>query len=44
MADRWRPDNAMDGRHVWLPVQFDKEGKPFLVWLDQWDLGFFKRK
>ena len=44
MADRWRPDNAIDGRHVWLPVQFDKEGKPFLAWLDQWDLGFFKRK
>jgi hypothetical protein len=44
MADRWRPENAIDGRYVWLPVQFDKDGKPFLAWLDQWDLGFFDRQ
>ncbi len=24
MADRWRPDNAIDGRYVWLPIQFGK--------------------
>ena len=42
MADQWRPRNAIDGRHVWLPIQF-KDGKPFVEWLDKWDLGFFKR-
>jgi beta-xylosidase len=41
MADRWRPDNAIDGRYVWLPVQFNKDGMPFLEWKDGWDLGIF---
>ena len=41
MADRWRPENAIDGRHVWLPIEFDKTGKPFIQWRDKWDLGFF---
>ena len=41
MADRWRPRNAIDGRYIWLPVQF-KDGQPFLQWMDRWDLGFFK--
>jgi hypothetical protein len=40
MADRWRPDNAIDGRYVWLPLQFDGE-TPFLEWKDEWDLDFF---
>jgi len=43
MADRWRPENAIDGRYVWLPVQFDQTGKPFLAWLDQWDMNVFNR-
>lgn len=42
MADRWRPQNAIDGRYVWLPVQFDKQGIPFLEWMEQWDLSFFE--
>lgn len=40
MADRWRPKNAIDGRYIWLPVQFEK-GMPILKWYDQWDLSFF---
>ncbi|NLG14473.1 MAG: family 43 glycosylhydrolase [Lentisphaerae bacterium] len=23
MADRWRPENAIDGRYLWLPIHFD---------------------
>jgi beta-xylosidase len=42
MADRWRPKNAIDGRHLWLPIQF-KDGKPFVAWMDKWNLGFFDR-
>lgn len=35
MADRWRPENAIDGRYVWLPV--DWEGDiPVLRWRDDW--------
>jgi hypothetical protein len=41
MADRWRPLNAIDGRYVWLPLQF-KNDVPFLDWQERWDLTFFK--
>jgi len=40
MADRWRAENAIDGRYIWLPVQFDND-VPFLEWKDRWDLKFF---
>ncbi len=36
MADRWNPKNAIDGRYVWLPVQFDADGMPYLEWKDSW--------
>jgi beta-xylosidase len=42
MGDRWQPQNAIDGRHLWLPIQF-KDGKPLVAWLDKWDLSFFER-
>ncbi len=42
MADRWNPENAIDGRYLWLPVQFNKSG-PFISWLDDWNLGFFDK-
>ncbi len=38
MADRWNPQNAIDGRYIWLPVQFDENGVPFLEWFDHWSL------
>jgi hypothetical protein len=37
MADRWRPENAIDGRYVWLPVIFE-QGKPVIKWFDDWKL------
>lgn len=40
MADRWRPRDAIDGRYVWLPIQF-RHGVPMIDWLDEWDLSFF---
>ncbi len=40
MADRWNPQNAIDGRYVWLPIQW-KEGKPVLRWKNSWGLGVF---
>jgi len=43
MADRWRPKNAIDGRYVWLPIQFEKE-RPLLEWKDRWDLEIFAAK
>jgi len=40
MADRWNPANAIDGRYVWLPVEF-KHGVPTISWHDEWDLSLF---
>jgi hypothetical protein len=43
MADRWNEWNAIDGRYVWLPVEFH-HGVPMFRWHAQWDLSFFDRK
>ena len=40
MADRWRPENAIDGRYIWLPVKIEKD-KISLEWLDEWNLDVF---
>lgn len=40
LADRWKPDNAIDGRYIWLPLKFH-DGKIVLEWKDEWDLGIF---
>jgi beta-xylosidase len=40
MADRWNPENAIDGRYVWLPVRFE-EHQPVLRWFDEWSLDIF---
>ncbi len=43
LFDLWRPKNAIDGRYIWLPIQFTDTG--FKVeWMDKWDLSFFDRK
>ncbi len=41
MADRWRPQNPIDGRYVWLPILFEN-GLPVLKWFDKWDLSIFE--
>ena len=41
VADRWRPENPIDGRYVFLPVFFDSDKKPVLRWFDEWDLNCF---
>jgi rhamnogalacturonyl hydrolase YesR/beta-glucanase (GH16 family) len=40
MADRWRPNNPIDGRYIWLPVLFEND-LPLLKWFDEWDLTIF---
>jgi len=44
MGDRWTAKNAIDGRYVWLPVQFDEKGIPFIEWMDEWNINFFNKK
>ena len=43
MADSWRPQNAIDGRYVWLPVKFTKDDKLILQWSEKWDLTIFDK-
>jgi beta-galactosidase len=43
MADRWRPENAIDGRYVWLPIRLDAQGFT-IPWLDEWNLKTFERQ
>lgn len=40
MGDRWRPENAIDGRYVWLPIKIE-DGKPVIRWHNTWDLSVF---
>jgi len=35
MGDRWTPDNAIDGRYVWLLITFEGE-QPIIRWQDTW--------
>jgi len=37
MADRWRPANAIDGRYIWLPIEFEQD-KPVIKWVPEWKL------
>jgi hypothetical protein len=39
LGDRWTPDNAIDGRYVWLPLRFDGD-QPVIEWIDEWRIGF----
>ncbi len=40
MADRWEPMNAIDGRHLWLPIVF-KGDNIEIGWRDEWSLNYF---
>ncbi len=41
LGDRWTPEDAIDGRYIWLPILFE-DGKPILKWYEQWDLSVFE--
>lgn len=34
-GDRWTPQNAIDGRYIWLPIVWE-DGKPTLPWTYSW--------
>jgi hypothetical protein len=40
MFDIWRPEDAIDGRYVWLPVTFNHGGLQ-VTWIDEWELSIF---
>jgi beta-glucanase (GH16 family) len=41
MFDMWRPRNAIDGRYLWLPVQFTDEGVR-IEWANEWNMSTFE--
>ena len=43
MADRWNPRNAIEGRYIWLPIEF-RHHVPTISWRDKWDLSSFDGK
>lgn len=38
MADRWKPNQPIDGRYIWLPIMFEN-GKPVLRYFDKWNIN-----
>jgi len=38
MLDVWRKNDAIDGRYVWLPVEWEGD-KPVVRWRDSWTLA-----
>ena len=39
MFDRWEQWNLQDSRYIWLPLEFDADGKPVLLWQNRWSLS-----
>lgn len=37
MADRWTPQNPIDGRYIWLPIEL-KGDQPVIKWQNEWKL------
>jgi beta-xylosidase len=44
VADRWNPENAIDGRYIFLPIIIKENGNLELKWYDEWNLNFFNPK
>lgn len=43
MFDLWRPRNPIDGRYIWLPIEFDDNEKMIIRYRDKWDLSVFDK-
>jgi len=41
LFDIWCPTNAIDGRYVWLPIEFNEDRTITIHWRDSWDLSIF---
>lgn len=35
LADRWKPENPIEGRYVWLPIRWHND-RPVLEWINSW--------
>ncbi len=41
MFDIWKPERAIEGLYVWLPVEM-RDGQPVIRWRDQWSMSHFE--
>lgn len=44
VGDRWTPRDAIDGRYIFLPIEWDCDGLPVIRWYGLWDLSIFDKK
>ena len=42
LFDLWKKWDLQDSRYVWLPLEFDPDGKPLVPWRDHWSLPVTK--
>ncbi len=42
-GDRWQANDAIDGRYVPLPIEWEGD-TPIIKWYDKWDLSVFDKK
>lgn len=43
MGDRWTPENAIDGRYIWLPLTFEND-EPVIRWEEEWSLKDYEKQ
>jgi len=42
MFDIWYPNHPIEGKYIWLPIEFE-DGKPVIKWKNEWDLSVFDK-
>ena len=43
MADRWKPENPIEGKYIWLPLKVKDNKLVELEWKEKWDLSIFSK-
>ena len=43
LFDMWKKKDLADSRYIWLPLYFDKDGKPEIPWHAEWNFSIFKK-
>ena len=41
MADRWKPENPIEGKYILLPLKIKDDKLVELEWKEKWDLSIF---
>ena len=39
---KYTDDNTSLATYVWLPIRFDKDGRPYIEWEDEWEIDVRK--